>query len=248
MIVMPAIDIRGGKVVRLKPGQLQEEKVYGSDPAEVARKWEAEGAGRLHVVDLDAAIAGKPQFDVVADVIAAVKIPVEVGGGLRVLETAMRYRDRGADRVVFGTAAVADPGVVQEAARLWPKAVAVALDARNGKVAVAGWREITRVDALELALRVKEWGVTRLQYTDVMRDGTLMGPNVAGIEALARQVGLRMTAAGGISILEDLTRIAALEHLGVDEVVVGKALYERRFTIAEAKKALADAPTPLTGA
>jgi phosphoribosylformimino-5-aminoimidazole carboxamide ribotide isomerase len=248
MIVMPAIDIRGGKVVRLKQGQLQEEKVYGSDPAEVARKWEAEGAGRLHVVDLDAAITGKPQFEVVADVIAAVKIPVEVGGGLRVLETAMRYRERGADRVVFGTAAVADPGVVQEAARRWPKSVAVALDARNGKVAVAGWREITRVDALELALRVKEWGVPRLQYTDVMRDGTLMGPNVAGIEALAKQVGLRMTAAGGISILEDLTRIAALEHLGVDEVIVGKALYERRFTMAQAKKALADAPTPLTGA
>ncbi|HUG53242.1 MAG TPA: 1-(5-phosphoribosyl)-5-[(5-phosphoribosylamino)methylideneamino]imidazole-4-carboxamide isomerase [Vicinamibacteria bacterium] len=240
MIVVPAIDIRGGRVVRLKQGQLQEEKVYGGHPAEVARRWEAEGAARLHVVDLDAAISARPQFETIAEVIEAVKIPVEVGGGLRVLETAMRYRDRGADRVVFGTAAVADPGVVQEAARLWPQAVAVALDARNGKVAVAGWKEITRVDALELALRVKEWGVARLQYTDVMRDGTLMGPNLAGIEAMARQAGLPITAAGGISILEDLMRLSALEPLGVDEVVVGKALYEQRFSMAQARSVLGD--------
>jgi phosphoribosylformimino-5-aminoimidazole carboxamide ribotide isomerase len=136
---------------------------------------------------------------------------------------------------------VADPGVVQEAARRWPESVAVALDARNGKVAVAGWKEITRVDAVELAARVKGWGVARLQYTDVMRDGTLMGPNLPGIEALARQAGIPVTAAGGISILEDLTRLAALEPLGVDEVVVGKALYEQRFTLAQARAAVADA-------
>jgi phosphoribosylformimino-5-aminoimidazole carboxamide ribotide isomerase len=239
MIVIPAIDLRGGKVVRLKQGQLQEEKVYGSDPVEVAKRWEDEGAARLHVVDLDAAVTGRPQFDVVASVIEAVKIPVEVGGGLRVLETAMRYRERGADRVIFGTAAVADPGVVQEAARQWPQHVAVALDARNGKVAVAGWKEITRVDAVDLALSVKSWGVVRLQYTDVMRDGTLMGPNVAGIEALARKVEMPITASGGISILEDLTRLRALEPLGVDEVIVGKALYERRFTLAQALAELA---------
>jgi phosphoribosylformimino-5-aminoimidazole carboxamide ribotide isomerase len=234
MIVMPAIDLRGGKVVRLKQGQLQEEQVYGSDPCDVARRWEAEGAARLHVVDLDAAVSGVPQFDAVAKVIEAVKIPVEVGGGLRVLETAMRYRERGADRVIFGTAAVADPGVVQEAVRLWPQAVAVALDARNGKVAVAGWKEITRVDAVDLALRVKSWGVQRIQYTDVLRDGMLTGPNLGGIEALARQIGIPITASGGVSVLEDLTRVAALQPLGVDEVIVGKALYERRFTLAQA--------------
>jgi len=234
MIVMPAIDVRGGKVVRLKQGQLQEEQVYGSDPCDVARRWEAEGAARLHVVDLDAAVSGVPQFDAVAKVIESVKIPVEVGGGLRVLETAMRYRERGADRVIFGTAAVADPGVVQEAVRLWPQAVAVALDARNGKVAVAGWKEITRVDAVDLALQVKSWGVVRIQYTDVLRDGMLTGPNLAGIEALARQVGIAITASGGVSVLEDLTKVAALEPLGVDEVIVGKALYERRFTLAQA--------------
>ena len=239
MIVVPAIDVRGGKVVRLKQGQLQEEQVYGSAPTDVARRWEAEGAARLHLVDLDAAISNRPQFDVMEKVIAAVKVPVEVGGGLRVLENAMRYRDRGVDRVIFGTAAVADPGVVQQAARLWAQAVAVALDARDGKVAVAGWKEITTLDAVELARRVKTWGVPRIQYTDVRRDGTLVGPNLSGIEELARASGLRVTAAGGFSSLEDLRRLKPLEAFGVDEVVLGKALYEKRLTLAQAMEAVA---------
>jgi len=234
VIVVPAIDIRGGRVVRLRQGQLREETVYGSDPAEAARHWEGQGAKRIHLVDLDAAIEGRPQPDVIGVVIAAVKIPVEVGGGLRVLENAMRYREQGADRVIFGTAAVARPGVVQEAMRRWPESVAVAIDAKNGKVAVAGWNEITTVDVLALGAQVKGWGVPRIQYTDVVRDGTLVGPNLAGIEQIARATGLRITAAGGISTLDDVVRLKALVPLGVDEVVVGKALYESRFTIEEA--------------
>jgi phosphoribosylformimino-5-aminoimidazole carboxamide ribotide isomerase len=239
MIVVPAIDVRGGKVVRLKQGRLQAEEVYGSDPAEVARRWEAEGAVRLHLVDLDAAISNHPQFDAMEKIIAAVKVPVEVGGGLRVLENAMRYRDRGVDRVIFGTAAVANPGVVLAAVRRWPQAVAVALDAREGKVAVAGWKEITTLDAVELAGRVKAWNVPRIQYTDVVRDGTLVGPNLAGIEEIARASGLRITAAGGFSSLDDLRRLKPLEALGVDEVVLGKALYEKRLTLAQAREAVA---------
>jgi phosphoribosylformimino-5-aminoimidazole carboxamide ribotide isomerase len=233
MTVIPAIDIRGGKVVRLRQGQPEDETVYGSDPAETAQRWVAEGAERLHVVDLDAAVAGQPQFDAVASVIAAVRIPVEVGGGLRTLENAQRYRDHGVDRVIFGTAAIAAPDVVRAALGLWPEAVAVALDARQGKVAVAGWQEMTAVDATDLAARVKEWGVRRIQYTDVARDGTLVGPNLASIEQMAR-IGVRITAAGGVSSLEDLGGLRHLEALGVDEVVVGKALYERRFSLAEA--------------
>jgi phosphoribosylformimino-5-aminoimidazole carboxamide ribotide isomerase len=151
----------------------------------------------------------------------------------------MRYRRAGAERVIFGTAAVAAPGMVQEAARLWPESVAVALDARHGKVAVAGWNEITTVDALTLAKQVKDWGVPRIQYTDVLRDGTLVGPNLAGIGELARACGLRITAAGGVSELADLIGLGALEPLGVDEVVVGKALYDKRFTLAQALEALA---------
>jgi len=237
MIVVPAIDLRGGKVVRLKQGRLQDETVYGSSPAEAARTWEQAGARRIHLVDLDAAIEGKPQPDVVGDVIRAVNIPVEIGGGLRTLEDARRYRDQGAERLIFGTAAIARPGVVQEALEAWPEAVAVALDARDGKVAVAGWNEVTTVDVLDLAAQVKAWGVLRVQYTDVVRDGTLVGPNLAAIEQMARATGLKVTAAGGVSTLDDLRRLAVLDPLGVDEVVVGKALYEGRFTLEEAAAA-----------
>jgi phosphoribosylformimino-5-aminoimidazole carboxamide ribotide isomerase len=237
VVVIPAVDIRGGKVVRLTRGELSDETVYGSAPVDAARRWEDEGAERLHVVDLDAAISGRPQFEAIAAVIAAVKIPVEVGGGLRVLENAMRYREKGADRVIFGTAAIAAPGVVQAAVGRWPDAVAVALDARKGKVAVAGWQEITTVDAPELAARVKSWGVLRVQYTDVVRDGTLVGPNLDGLREVARAGALRVTAAGGVATLDDLTRLRALEGEGVDEVIVGKALYERRFTLAQAREA-----------
>lgn len=234
MMIVPAVDLRGGKVVRLKQGRLEDVTVYGNDPADFARAWEAQGAERLHLVDLDAAIEGKPQPDVIEAITKAVKIPVEVGGGIRVLEIAMRYREMGVDRVIFGTAALAKPGVVEQAVKLWPEAVAVALDAKDGKVAVAGWKEITTVDVADLVARVKSWGVPRLQYTDVLRDGTLVGPNVAGIEQVARSGGLRITAAGGISVLADLVKLRPLATLGVDEVIVGKALYENRFTLREA--------------
>ncbi len=244
MIVLPAIDVRAGKVVRLKQGQLQQETVYGSDPAELARHWEASGAERLHLVDLDAAMQGRPQADILAAVIRAVRIPVEVGGGLRSLDDARRWREAGAERVIFGTAAIANPEAVELAAREWPGAVCVALDARDGKVAVAGWQEITRVGALELALRVKTLGVTRVQFTDVVRDGTLVGPNLAATEQLARDSGLRVTASGGVSTLDDLRRLRPLEACGVDEVIVGKALYERRFTLAEARVALREEGPP----
>jgi phosphoribosylformimino-5-aminoimidazole carboxamide ribotide isomerase len=237
MTVLPAIDLRGGRVVRLRQGQAEDETVYGADPAEAARRWEGQGAERLHVVDLDAAIDGRPQFEAVAAVIAAVGIPVEVGGGIRTLEAALRYRERGAERIIFGTAAVLSPEVVQAAVQRWPEAVAVALDARDGRVAVAGWREVTMVQAADLAARVRDWGVPRIQYTDVSRDGTLVGPNVAAVESLARSAVMRITASGGVSSLLDLGRLCTLERLGVDEVIVGKALYDGRFSLAQAKEA-----------
>jgi phosphoribosylformimino-5-aminoimidazole carboxamide ribotide isomerase len=233
MIVVPAIDVRGGKVVRLKQGRLQDEQVYGKDPVAAARRFQDEGAQRLHVVDLDAAIEGRPQPDVIEAIMGAVTIPVEVGGGLRTLENAMRYIQRGAQRVIFGTAVVSDPGVVQEALLAFPDAVAVALDARNGRVTVGGWKEVTTVQAVTLAERVKAWGVKRIQYTDVVRDGTLLGPNIEATAELARVSGLQITAAGGISSLEDITRLRRASPL-VDEVVVGKALYEKRFTLQDA--------------
>lgn len=241
MIVVPAIDIRHGRVVRLHQGRPEEETAYGDDPAAAARRWETEGAERLHLVDLDAAIDDRPQGDAVATVVGAVGIPVEVGGGLRTLDTARRYRDAGVERLIFGTAAVTAPEVVEEAAALWPEAVAVAIDARGGRVTVSGWTEDTELDALELAARVKGWGISRVQYTDVTRDGTLAGPNIEAIEEMARRSGLRVTAAGGISTLDDLARLSVLADVGVDEVISGKALYDGRFTLAQARAALAAA-------
>ena len=241
MIVVPAIDIRHGRVVRLRQGRSEDETTYGNDPAAAARRWEAEGAERLHLVDLDAAIDDRPQAAAVATVVGAVGIPVEVGGGLRTLDAARRYRDAGVERLIFGTAAVTAPEVVEEAAALWPEAVAVAIDARAGRVTVSGWTEDTALDALELAARAKGWGIPRVQYTDVTRDGTLAGPNLEAIEEMARRSGLRVTAAGGISTLDDLARLSALAEVGVDEVISGKALYDGRFTLAEARAALAAA-------
>jgi phosphoribosylformimino-5-aminoimidazole carboxamide ribotide isomerase len=241
VIVVPAIDIRHGRVVRLRQGRSEEETTYGHDPAEAARRWEAEGAERLHLVDLDAAIDAAPQPEIVGAVIAAVAVPVEIGGGLRSLDVARRYREVGADRLIFGTAAVTRPDVVEVAAGLWPGAVAVAIDARDGQVTVAGWKEDTTLSALVLGERVRGWGVERVQYTDVGRDGTLEGPNLAAIAEMARETGLRITAAGGVSTLDDLVRVAALEELGVDEAISGKALYDGRFTLTDARGALARA-------
>jgi phosphoribosylformimino-5-aminoimidazole carboxamide ribotide isomerase len=241
MIVVPAIDLRGGKVVRLRQGRAEQETVYGSSPAEVARRFEAEGAPRIHLVDLDAAMGGLAQSGAVSEVVSAVKLPVEVGGGVRTLEDALALRELGADRVIFGTAAIARPDLVQAALARFPEAVAVAIDARDGRVAVSGWTEATDVDALELAATVEGWGVVRVQFTDVRRDGTLAGPNLDALAALGRRTSLRITAAGGVSDVADLVRLAALETHGVDEVIVGKALYEGRVTLQAAREALAAA-------
>jgi phosphoribosylformimino-5-aminoimidazole carboxamide ribotide isomerase len=240
-VVVPAIDLRSGRVVRLKEGRPEDETCYSSDPAAVAREFEAQGAERLHVVDLDGAIDGRPQPDVVASIIDAVRIPIEVGGGIRSVEGASRYIVRGANRVIFGTVALENPAVVQEAVRRFGAAVAVALDARDGKVATRGWQKLSSEDAVEVARRIASWGVARIQYTDVSRDGMLVGPNVESTAEVARAAAVRVTAAGGVSTLADLARLAARLADGIDEAIVGKALYERRFTVPEALAAVAGA-------
>lgn len=242
LTVVPAIDLRHGRVVRLWQGDVGALTEYDGDPVKVARRFEAEGAARLHVVDLDAAVDGREQFDVVASIIKAVSVPVGVGGGIRTTGVARRYREAGASRVVFGTAAVTAPAVVQEVVRDWPTGVAVAIDAKDGQVMITGWTETTPLLAVELAKRVADWGVGRIQYTDVSRDGTLRGPDVGGVEALAAACRARITIAGGVGELRDIQAIRRLLSRGVDEIIVGKALYDGRFTLPQALAAAREEP------
>ena len=241
MIVVPAIDLLGGRVVRLERGRAETAVVFDQDPVARAGRFEAEGAKRIHVVDLDAALGGESQLRTIERIAAAVSIPIEVGGGLGDLPLAARLKGAGVDRLIFGTAAVEAPALVSEAIRRWPTAVAVAIDARDGWVQTRGWTKKSSERADALARRVVTWGVTRLQYTDTARDGTLEGPNLDTTRALAREAGVRVTASGGVSSLDDIRAVSRLETDGVDEVIVGRALYEDRFTIREARVAAGEA-------
>ncbi len=236
MLIFPAIDLRGGRCVRLVQGRPEAETVYGADPVAVARRWASRGARWLHLVDLDGAFAGAPrQLELVGQIAAAVDIPVQLGGGLRTLEQIESALVAGVARVVLGTVAVTDPGLVREAcAAFGSNRVLVGLDARDGLVAVKGWQDVTSRHLLEVAAQIRECGVERLIFTDTARDGMLAGPNLGAIRDLAVQSGLRLIASGGVSCLEDVIRLRGLEPLGVEGVILGKALYEGRIRLEDA--------------
>ena len=235
MTIIPAIDIEDGKCVRLVRGERGTETVFGEDPVEVALAWQDQGARLLHVVDLDAAFqpdhGNRPA---IARIVKAVGIPVQVGGGVRSRADFDRLLETGAARVVFGTAAVENPSVVREALGIAPQAVVVGVDVRNGKVAVRGWQEDSAQEPVELGKRWVEEGVDTFIYTDISRDGVLTGPNVAAVRRFARETKARVVASGGIGSLEDLRRLREAETDGVEAAIVGRALYERIFTLAEA--------------
>ena len=216
MEVIPAIDLRGGQVVRLYQGDFAQATVYAHDPVAVARRFQEGGAPRLHVVDLDGARTGAPaNLAAVRAVVAAVTVPVQVGGGVRTLEAAQGLLALGVARVVFGTAAVRDPELVRQAcARFGPEAVVASVDARDGRVVVQGWVERTAVTAVELVRRLQEVGVRRFLYTDVARDGTLAGPNVEAVARLVRETGAAVQASGGVATLEHLGALARAPSWG----------------------------------
>ena len=235
MTIIPAIDIEDGKCVRLVRGERGTETVFGEDPVEVALAWQDQGARLLHVVDLDAAFqpdhGNRPA---IARIVKAVGIPVQVGGGVRSLADFDRLLETGAARVVFGTAAVENPSVVREALGIAPQAVVVGVDVRDGKVAVRGWQEDSAQEPVELGKRWVEEGVDTFIYTDISRDGVLTGPNVAAVRRFARETKARVVASGGVGSLDDLRRLREAETDGVEAAIVGRALYERIFTLAEA--------------
>ena len=240
MTILPAIDLKGGRGVRLLQGRKGDETVYSDDPAAVARRWQDEGATYLHLVDLDGAFEGASRnLAAITRILETVTIPAELGGGVRSLDDVSRLLSLGLDRVILGTVAVREPDVAQSAVeRFGPDRVVVGIDAREGRVAVKGWVETTEVQAVDLALQMKVFGIRRVVYTDILVDSMLVGPNIEATRVLAVEPGLKVIASGGISSLDGLRRVAALEPLGVDGVIVGKALYEGRVDLREAIKAV----------
>jgi phosphoribosylformimino-5-aminoimidazole carboxamide ribotide isomerase len=231
--LFPAIDLLAGRAVRLEEGKRERATVFHDRPVELVAELAAGGADRLHVVDLDGAFGEPRQLALIAAIVAASPIPVEVGGGLRDRASVDRILELGAGFAVLGTAAVRDPALVEDACRAYPGRIIVAVDARDGVVAIDGWTASGGITAAALAARAAGWGAAALLYTDVARDGLGRGPNVAATAALARDAGIDVIASGGVGSLDDL---AALAAAGVPAVVVGRALYDGKFTVAEAAR------------
>jgi phosphoribosylformimino-5-aminoimidazole carboxamide ribotide isomerase len=237
MLIIPAIDLRAGKCVRLVKGRLDRETVYSDDPAAMARLWERLGATRLHVVDLDGAFSGRPKnLDTITEIVGAVSIPIQVGGGIRDLETAQVLFDIGVERVILGTVAIQHPDLAAQACTLFGDRIIIGIDARNGKVAIEGWGVTAEKDATELAEEMLRAGAQRVIFTDIRRDGTLEGPNLEAIEDLARKTRMKVIASGGVSVPDDLRALKKLEHLGVEGVIIGKSLYAGTVKLEEALK------------
>lgn len=232
MIIYPAIDLRGGKTVRLFQGDYAQETVFDIDPAEAAIRWEEAGARWIHIVDLDAAKAGHPvNLEVIARIRDAVDVQIQLGGGIRTFQHIAETLDRGVNRVILGTVALRDRALVERAAQRWGDAIAVSLDARDGKLAASGWTEQTERDALDLARDMNRAGVSRFIYTDINRDGTHEGPNVDAIRELVKAVRARVTSAGGIGSIADVEAIA---QSGAHGAIIGRALYDGRIKLREA--------------
>lgn len=235
MIIFPAIDIRGGRCVRLRQGRADQETVYGEDPAAMGQKWQAEGAAWLHVVDLDGAFGARPQnFEVIRRLREAVTIPIQLGGGLRSLETLEAYLEMGIDRLILGTAVLKNPELVVQALRRYPGRIALGLDARDGFLAVEGWTETSRRTAVEVARELAPLKPAALIYTDISRDGVKRGVNLKATRALAEAVDLPVIASGGVSSLTDIQALLPLEPLGVIGVITGRALYDGSLSLKEA--------------
>uniref|UniRef100_A0A7C3WLH3 1-(5-phosphoribosyl)-5-[(5-phosphoribosylamino)methylideneamino] imidazole-4-carboxamide isomerase n=1 Tax=Desulfobacca acetoxidans TaxID=60893 RepID=A0A7C3WLH3_9BACT len=235
MIIFPAVDIRQGKCVRLKQGRADQETVYGDDPAAMGLRWQEAGASWLHVVDLDGAFRRVPSnLESIRRLRRVVTIPIQLGGGIRTLETIAAYFDLGIDRLILGTAALKDPELVRQACQLYPGRIAIGLDARDGLVAVEGWTEVSSRPALDLAQELAPLQPAAFIYTDITRDGVKTGVNLEATRALAQQVQIPVIASGGVSSLEDLRALKPLASAGVIGVIIGRALYDGSIDLAEA--------------
>jgi phosphoribosylformimino-5-aminoimidazole carboxamide ribotide isomerase len=235
MLIIPAIDLKDGRCVRLQQGELQRETVFSHNPPEMAQNWEQLGGEFLHIVDLDGAFSGIPRNKgVIEEIRRAIQIPIQLGGGIRDLETIEQYLVLGVNRVIIGTAAYQEEGFISEACARFPGQIVVGIDARNGSVAIKGWAEQTDLSALTLARRCEQAGVAAIVYTDIQRDGMLTGINLAATQALAREISIPVIASGGVAKMEDIVGLMPLAQDGVVGVIVGRALYEGTIDLREA--------------
>lgn len=242
MQVIPAIDLRGGRCVRLRQGDYNRETVYAEDPAAVAREWEAEGASRIHLVDLDGAKTGRPvNIEAVREVLCRVSVPCQLGGGIRDEETLEAWLGSGLDSVVVGTRALKDPAWFRSMVGRHPGRILLGLDAKDGRVATEGWLDVSAVEAVDLARQFDDLPLGGIIYTDIARDGMLEGPNLAATEALALSVETPVIASGGVGSLDDLARLAELPIRGC---IVGRALYEGHFRLRDARERAGDRSEP----
>lgn len=235
MRILPAIDLMDGKVVRLRKGEFTEKIVYSDDPAGMAKKFVDMGAEGLHLVDLDGAKAGYPvNRDAIRAIVNAADVPVEIGGGIRSVQTVSDYLDLGVAQVILGTAAIEHPDLVLAAADLFPDRILVGIDVKDGKPATKGWLETVDADPVTLTERFAAMGAAGIIYTDISRDGMLAGPNLEGLKQFAQAIDLPVTASGGVTSLDDVRAICELEQYGVDSMIIGKAIYDGALDLAAA--------------
>ena len=235
MLILPAIDLRGGNCVRLIKGDFKQETIYSEHPEEIALRWEGEDAEFLHVVDLDGALAGEPQnMDAIKRILQAVTIPVEVGGGIRSMESIDRLLSIGVSRVILGSVAVHKEELVQEACSTYGNRIVVGIDAKKGIVATDGWEKSGGISAVELAKKLGAFGLETIIYTDISRDGTLSGVNVTETAHLARASGIKVIASGGVKSISDIEKLKKRECDGIIGVIVGKSIYEGTLSLIEA--------------
>jgi len=235
MIVIPAVDLKDGRCVRLSQGRMDQESIYSEDPVQMAKHWELKGAERLHVVDLNGAVTGTPVHQsLIKEIANSIRIPVEVGGGIRNLETIENYLSLGVEWVILGTAALRDRHLIEEVCRRFPQRVLLSIDAKRGEVAIEGWREVVSMKAVDLAREFEGIGLSAIIFTDIERDGMETGLNWEMTRALARSTSLPVIASGGISRIEDIEHLLDLESDGVIGVITGRALYTGRLDLEEA--------------
>ncbi len=235
MLIIPAVDIKDGKCVRLLQGRMDDETVYSDDPDNMALKWARLGARLIHVIDLDGAFAKSPQnTESIRKILQSMDVPIQLGGGIRNEDTVHMYLEMGVKRLIIGTGAIKKPEFVKKVCKTYPEQIVVGIDARDGKVAIDGWTETTRIGALELAKAFEDCGVAAINFTDIHRDGMQTGPNLDATRRLAEAVSIPVVASGGVSSIEDVKNILPLERSGVTGVIIGKALYTGKLDLKEA--------------